>query len=304
MNAVLPDVSLTEVVPGPSSLEWVGMQGIDLPVPLDEPRYRGKLHARADVQVDLLALNVKSIRMSRLYRLLDEQGESAALFPSRLHQLLQAMIDSHRGGDSLNAWLRLRFALLARRPALVGESLVGWKSSPVCHDAALIQGVFMLRLQVTVTYSSTCPCSVALSRHLVEHDFLKAFAGHDHADALVVSDWLCLHATLTTPYSQRSEADIAVDVAGDTLRLGLLALIDRIELAVDSPLRTAVKRADDQACVAFNGQNLTYAEDATRLQAALDDGYACVCIHVRHLESLHVRDAVAWAGRIRSGVIA
>jgi len=305
MNAVLPDVSLTEVVPGLSPLEWVGMQGIDLPVVLDEPGYRRTLHARADVQVDLLAPHVKGIHMSRLYRLLDELGESEALSPGRLYQLLRAMIDSHRDCNSRSARLQLGFDLLARRPALVSESLAGWKSYPVCLDAALIQGVFTLRLQVTVAYSSTCPCSAALARQLVEHGFLGAFAGQNRVDTETVADWLRQHSTLATPHSQRSEAHIVVDVAGDAPTLGLLALIDRVEQALGTPVQTAVKRADEQAFAALNGQNLMFVEDATRrLQAALDDDYANARIHVRHLESLHAHDAVAWAGPLREGVIA
>lgn len=291
MNAVLPDISLTEVAPGLSPLEWVGMQGIDLPVMLDEPGYRRTLHARADVQVDLPAPHVKGIHMSRLYRLLDELGESEALSPGRLHQLLRAMIYSHRDCDSRNARLRIGFDLLVRRPALVSENLAGWKSYPVCLDAALIQGGFTLRLQVTVAYSSTCPCSAALSRQLVEHGFLGAFAGQDRVDASAVATWLRQHATLATPHSQRSEAYIVVDVAGDAPTLGLLALIDRVEQAVGTPVQTAVKRADEQAFAALNGQNLMFVEDAIRrLQVALDDDYTNACIHVRHLESLHAHD--------------
>lgn len=71
MNAVLPDVSRTDKAPRLSPLDWVGMQGIDLPVTIAEPGYRRELHARADVQVDLPLPHVKGIHMSRLYQLLD-----------------------------------------------------------------------------------------------------------------------------------------------------------------------------------------------------------------------------------------
>lgn len=185
----------------------------------------------------------------------------------------------------------------------MSEDLAGWTSYPVCIDAALIQGVFTLRLQVTVAYSSTCPCSAALARQLVEHGFMGAFAGQDRVDTVAVAAWLREHATLATPHSQRSEAHIAVDVAGDAPTLGLLALIDHIEQTVRTPVQTAVKRADEQAFAALNGQNLMFVEDATRrLQVALKDDYANVRIHVQHLESLHPHDAVAWAGPVREGV--
>lgn len=296
MNAVLPDISLTDAAPVLSPLEWVGMRGIDLPVLLDEAGYRRSLHARADVQVDLPAPQVKGIHMSRLYRLLDALGDDQALSPISLQPLLQAMVDSHRDCDSRSARLRLEFALLTRRPALVSEGLAGWKSYPVRLDATLIEGVFRLRLQLTVVYSSTCPCSAALSRQLVEQGFLETFASQPQLDRASVAAWLRQHATLATPHSQRSEALVTLDVADAAPNLGLPGLIDRIEQALGTPVQTAVKRADEQAFAALNGQNLMFVEDAARrIQAALGRQYANLTVQVRHLESLHAHDAVAWA---------
>lgn len=303
MNAVLPDISLTEVAPGLSPLEWVGMQGIDLPITLVEPGYWRELHARADAQVDLPAPYVKGIHMSRLYRLLDGLSGGEALSPGALWQLLQAMVDSHRDCESRSARLRLRFDLLTRRPALVTQELAGWKSYPVCLDATLIHGVFVLRATVTVGYSSTCPCSAALSRQLVEQGFLAAFAGQRQLEPATVAAWLRQHATLATPHSQRSEAQVDVDIAADAPTLGLLHLIDRIEQAVGTPVQTAVKRADEQAFAALNGQNLMFVEDAARrILAALGEGHTNPHVHVRHVESLHPHDAVAWAKPVREGV--
>ena len=54
MNEPLPDVSLTDIAPSLSPLAWVGMQGIDPPITVAESGYQRDLHARADVQVDLL----------------------------------------------------------------------------------------------------------------------------------------------------------------------------------------------------------------------------------------------------------
>lgn len=295
MNASLPDVSLTDIAPQLSPLAWVGMQGIDLPVTVAEPGYRRELHARADAQVDLPAPHVKGIHMSRLYRLLDAQGEGEALSPTSLWRVLQAMIDSHLDCDSRSARVRLFFDLLVRRPALVTQGLSGWKSYPVALDASLVEGVFHCQMQVTVAYSSTCPCSAALSRQMVERGFLEAFAGQRSVDRAQVAAWLRQHATTATPHSQRSEAQVSVDLPSEATELGLLALIDRIEQAVGTPVQTAVKRADEQAFAALNGANLMFVEDAARrIEAALGE-YTCPSVHVRHLESLHPHDAVAWA---------
>jgi len=295
MNAVLPDVSLTDSSPSLRPLAWVGMQGIDLPVTLVEGDYRRELHARADVQVDLPAAQVKGIHMSRLYRLLDTLGQGVPVTPACLRQLLQAMIESHSDCDTRSARLRLSLDLLLRRPALVTRGLSGWKSYPVQLDASLIDGVFRCRTQVTVSYSSTCPCSAALARQKVEQGFLETFGQQTQVDPAQVAAWLQQNATLATPHSQRSEAEVAVDLAVDSGSLGLLALIEQIEQAVGTPVQTAVKRADEQAFAALNGQNLMFVEDAARRIEAQLSHYRQPSVHVRHLESLHPHDAVAWA---------
>lgn len=278
------------------------MQGIDLPVILAEPGYRREVHARGDVQVDLPAAHVKGIHMSRLYRLLDGLSHAESLSPAGLLALLQAMVDSHRDCDSRSARIQLVFDLLIRRPALVTRDLWGWKSYPVRLDASLIDGSFMLRLKVGVGYSSTCPCSAALSRQLIGNSFLDAFGGRQTVDVESMTAWLEKHATLATPHSQRSEAQVEVNVASGASMLGVLELIERVEGALGTPLQTAVKRADEQEFAALNGQNLMFVEDAARrIEAALGD-YACASVHVRHMESLHPHDAVAWAGPANHGV--
>ena len=302
MNAPLPDISLTDAAPGRRPLEWVGMQGIDLPVAVAEPGCRRDVHARADVQVDLPAPHVKGIHMSRLYRLLDGLGDGAVLSPVGLRPVLQAMVDSHRDCDTRRARLRLRFDLLARRAALVTDGLAGWKAYPVRIDATLTDVGFELRAQVTVVYSSTCPCSAALSRHWVEQAFLAAFGRDDRVEPAAVAAWLKRHATAATPHSQRSEAVVSVGLPADGATLGLIDLIDRIEHALGTPVQTAVKRADEQAFAVLNGGNLMFVEDAARrVQAALDGRHANPRVHVRHLESLHPHDAVAWAAPVREG---
>ncbi|KWW36792.1 GTP cyclohydrolase FolE2 [Cupriavidus metallidurans] len=301
MSAALPDVSLTDVSPTFTPLEWVGMQGIDLPIRLVEPGYRRQLHARADLHVDLPAPRVKGIHMSRLYALLDALDDGEGLSPIRIRQLLEAMVDSHRDCETGSARLRLRFDLLVRRSALVTEGIAGWKSYPVRLDASLVGNVFALTGRITAGYSSTCPCSAALARQLVEQGFEKAFAHERRVDVARVLAWLRQHGTLATPHSQRSEAAITVDVAVDLPNLGLLDLVDHIERALGTPVQTAVKRADEQAFAALNGQNLMFVEDAARrIQVALDGRFANPRVHVRHLESLHPHDAVAWAAPLQT----
>jgi len=295
MNAMLPDVSLTERAEDLSALQWVGMQGIDLPLLLVEGEYRRELHAKAAVQVDLPSPEVKGIHMSRLYRLLDEMALEP-LSPNALHQLLLALIESHQDCHSQNARLRLEMDLLLRRPALVSPDISGFKAYPLQIDAALIKQRLALNVQLSVGYSSTCPCSAALSRQLLEQAFLQDFAESPPLNRADMATWLRRRASLATPHSQRSEARVSVAIDAQAEDFGLLRLIKRIEQALGTPLQTAVKRTDEQAFAALNGQNLMFVEDAARrIQAALYKHYHQPKIKVRHLESLHPHDAVAFA---------
>ena len=298
MTAILPDVSLTERSHSLSPLEWVGMQGIDLPVLIEEGDYRRELHAHVDAQVDLPMPHTKGIHMSRLYRLLEGLAEGEPLTPGNLQDVLAAMVASHHDCASRNARVRLEFALLVKRPALVTPQLSGWKSYPVTLEASLHEGRFTLQASVTVGYSSTCPCSAALSRQLIEQAFLAAHRNDTTLTPAQVAEWLIHNATLATPHSQRSEAQVQVELKPAAQNLGLIALIDAIEQALATPVQTAVKRADEQAFAALNGQNLMFVEDAARRLInglAISDGEAYV--HVRHIESLHPHDAVAWGRR-------
>ncbi|MFJ3483321.1 GTP cyclohydrolase FolE2 [Pseudomonas sp. NPDC090202] len=293
MNSPLPDVACSEHSLSLLPLDWVGMQGIDIPLILDEAGAEAPVHARADLQVDLPRAEVKGIHMSRLYTLLDRFAEHQAVTPASLAALLELMVASHADCHSRNARLRLSFALLCKRAALVTQGLSGWKSYPVVIDAHWQDGRLQLQASVEVTYSSTCPCSAALSRQLLEQAFVAHF-GVGPVDSASVAVWLRQHGSHATPHSQRSIAEVRVEVDPQAERVGLLALIDGVEDALGTPVQTAVKRADEQAFARLNGQNLMYVEDAARrIQQHLSGRYPGSSVAVRHLESLHPHDAVA-----------
>ncbi|SDX30738.1 GTP cyclohydrolase I [Pseudomonas syringae] len=294
MNSPLPDVALTEVSSALIALDWVGMQGVEVPLMLGEPGATHPVHAYADLQVDLADPSVKGIHMSRLYRLLDGFAEHQLLTPDSLSALLEAMVESHADCHSSRARITLTFNLLCRRPALITEGLSGWKSYPVRLEAIWQAGRLCLDVSADITYSSTCPCSAALSRQLLEEAFAACFGRQSFVDPMQVADWLRDNASYATPHSQRSVATVQVRVAEQATEMGLMALIDTVEQALGTPVQTAVKRADEQAFARLNGQNLMYVEDAARkIQQALEGRYAASSVSVRHFESLHPHDAAA-----------
>ena len=304
MNPDLPDVASEETSAIRAPLEWVGMSRIDIPLQLDEPGCSETVHAIADLQVNLPAVTVKGIHMSRLYRILNELSRVDSMAPGDLRTLLEQMVESHQDCYTDGARVVLDFSLLARRPALRTPELAGWKSYPIRLEATLDQTWFALRASVQVEYSSTCPCSAALARQLVADGFRGHFSGKSGLTSEEVAAWLQRNATLATPHSQRSEATVCVDVSDSSESFGLMALIDQIEAVLATPVQTAVKRADEQAFAWLNGQNLMYVEDAARrIQGALSGRYDNLRTQVRHLESLHSHDAVASASGDFQGVI-
>ncbi|MQU06388.1 GTP cyclohydrolase FolE2 [Pseudomonas helleri] len=289
MNALtLPDIAsqnARQIVP----LDWVGMCGIALPIVIEGQR----LTATADAGVSLDDGEARGIHMSRLYLAL-EMLESQDLNPLLLKKILQQFLDSH-DDLSICAYLRIHTQMLLKRPALVSP-LSGWKTYPVSIDASLKNGMFHVELKIEVNYSSTCPCSAALARQLIQQQFVNDFANKplEHADVLA---WLgSSQGIVATPHSQRSTAILQALLSSDQRALPIEVIIDEAEAALGTAVQTAVKRADEQAFALANGQNLMFCEDAARrLNVALKTvpGVQGFNLKVVHAESLHSHDAVA-----------
>lgn len=287
MNALtLPDIAAqasSQALP----LDWVGMCGIALPILIDGQR----LSATADAGVSLDDGAARGIHMSRLYLAL-EMLDQQPLTPALLRNVLQRFLDSHEE-LSKNAYLRIHTNLLLKRPALVSP-LAGWKSYPVSIEARLENQMFHVELKIDVTYSSTCPCSAALARQLIQQQFLDDFADKPLQYEAVLT-WLgSANGIVATPHSQRSSAQLQVTLQGE--HLALVDLINDAEAALGTAVQTAVKRADEQAFALANGQNLMFCEDAARrLNLALKRSDAVKAFHLKviHAESLHAHDAVA-----------
>ena len=289
MNALtLPDIAsqnARQIVP----LDWVGMCGIALPIVIEGQR----LTATADAGVSLDDGEARGIHMSRLYLAL-EMLESQDLNPLLLKKVLQQFLDSH-DDLSICAYLRIHTQMLLKRPALVSP-LSGWKTYPVSIDASLKNGMFHVELIIEVNYSSTCPCSAALARQLIQQQFENDFANKplEHAEVLT---WLgSSQGIVATPHSQRSTAILQTLLSNNQRALPIEVIIDEAEAALGTAVQTAVKRADEQAFALANGQNLMFCEDAARrLNVALKavQGVQGFNLKVVHAESLHSHDAVA-----------
>lgn len=294
MSKHMPDVACQPQKNPLGKLNWVGMSGIELPVRIkssgQEPVI---LSSQVQAYVSLDDPLSKGIHMSRLYLLLDQLGSNDSLSPARIEKLLKDFVSSHNG-LSENAFVEFRFDYYERRKSLKSDNS-GWKHYPVTMRGELRGEALSCEISIHVPYSSTCPCSAALSRQLIQEGFEAEFAGKDlnYEDVLA---WLGTPEGISaTPHSQRSIAQIKVKVETHH-ELDLSNLINQIEDALQTPVQSTVKREDEQEFARLNASNLMFCEDASRrLQTKLDtcEEYLDYWIRVNHMESLHPHDAVA-----------
>ncbi len=294
--ARMPDIASHAQVQVAGKLDWVGMNEIELPILLDGPDGRQiQTNARISAFVNLAEPEKRGIHMSRLYLHLDRALAEHSITPAALRHLLRDFLESHED-LSTRAMVRLDFEYLVRRKALVSDNS-GWKQYPISLIASLNGREFAMELAFQVIYSSTCPCSAALARQLIQEQFGRDFGDADTVDAGVVREWLgSEQGILATPHSQRSAADIRLQLAPTFEAFPFVQMIDAIEDALKTPVQAAVKREDEQAFALLNGQNLMFCEDAARrVQTALGDQDRVTDFWARisHFESLHPHNAVA-----------
>ena len=125
-------------------LDWVGMQGIALPLELVGKPLMAKVDAGINLRAEAAG---ERVFMSRLYLALDEltQGE---LTPQRIGRTLQAFLDS-QPEHSDRGKLAIGGELLLSRPALLSPR--GWKAYPLRIEATLTN-TLTLALTVGVPY--------------------------------------------------------------------------------------------------------------------------------------------------------
>ncbi len=304
----MPDIANEDQAQLAGELDWVGMDEIELPVRIETDQ--GEIQqsiARVTAFVNLNKAEVRGIHMSRLYLTLDQAFAEKPLSPTSMREILQNFLASHKD-LSHRALIRVDFDYMIRRQALASDN-AGWKRYPVTLIGILDEHEYSVEMGLEVLYSSTCPCSAALARQLIQEQFEKDFATGEQIDFSAVHAWLGTEqGILATPHSQRSAAELRVRLKPDFEIFPIVELIDSVEAAVKTPVQTAVKREDEQEFARLNGQNLMFCEDAARkLQSALDieSGIMDYWARCSHYESLHPHNAVSVITKgLRGGYIA
>ena len=292
----MPDIANSAQAQTEGTLDRVGMSNIELPLMVQtDDSAPQQVSASAELFVNLGNAQAKGIHMSRLYLQLDQLSTESELTLKTLTTLLEGFIESHHE-LSQQAFVKFSFDYHLRRKSLISEKR-GWKAYPVVIIGQLIDGEFKFELQVNVPYSSTCPCSAALARQLIQDNFAQQYAQQDNIDKQEILQWLgSTQGIVATPHSQRSVVEVKVKLNAANNSFPVIELIDLVEDTLKTPVQAAVKREDEQEFARLNGQNLMFCEDAARQlqyvlhpQIKFDDFW----LRVNHYESLHAHDAVS-----------
>jgi len=294
--SAMPDISREERAQVTGVLHKVGMTDVEVRVLLGmEDGCRMAAPAVADAFVSLDNPEDKGIHMSRLFLALQDTLDKHVLEPATLRMILDEFLRSHAGQSSC-AFVELRFDYMIRRDALLSNH-TGWRNYPVTIGARIHKGMLEFEVSVRILYSSTCPCSAALSRDLTYRAFLARFGESGPLRREEVGAWLQSEAGMPgTPHSQRSIGTVKVRFAEPQAFPGFRSLIEHLESAIQTSVQAAVKREDEQEFARINAQNLMFCEDAARrMRAALEElaGIDDYWVEARHIESLHPHDAVA-----------
>lgn len=276
-------------------LEKVGMKNVEIPILFrNQNNQLTSIPAKCDLFVSLDDPHAKGIHMSRLFLTAQEHLTRNELTYENLTNLLLNIRESHNL-LSYSAFIKVDFDLMIQRAALISNNL-GWRFYPTSIKGNLRKNDIDFDITFRITYSSTCPCSAALSRQLIQEGFLEEFKNKNliHEE---VFNWLGKEESqIATPHGQRSYADITVRFKDYNNPICIINLINMVEATLSTPVQSAVKREDEQEFARLNGSNFMFSEDAARKIKSIFDIEEKIFdykIEVRHLESLHPHDAVA-----------
>ncbi len=292
LKDLLPDVTSNTLSNNSLPLQWVGMEKIAVPMTLElSDDHLQTQEAKADIYVSLDKPFTKGIHMSRLHAILNQLADRTCS-KETLNRFMAEAVTS-QAGISNNAKVNLEFDFLLNKPALLSDES-GYQAYPVAIKGEMKGGECSYDIEITIPYSSTCPCSASLSRQLYAKAIDEQFTA-DTIDKDTLLTWLQSdQGSVATPHSQRSYAYIKMTF-GNNDWPEFSSLIHQFEEVIGTPVQTAVKRVDEQEFARLNATNLMFCEDAARrLKVFLEKTPAVTdyWYKVEHQESLHSHNAV------------
>ena len=280
-----PDVA-RENITGGVPIDFSGIQ--DLRIPVQITKFL-QVQAKVNLFVSLDA-SQRGIHMSRMYQAFHQFCAKEVLSFEGLKQLLLKIVREQKD-TSQSGKIRVSSEWPVERKALISEAS-GWRYYPFFYEVIYKKDDFDFILGGEILYSSTCPCSAALSRQIISTQFDKQFSGKDKIDRAEVSEWLTEPSALAAvPHGQKSCLSFRLLIKSDKKdEFSFLKFVDEMEVSLATPVQTFVKRADEAEFARLNGENLMFCEDAIRRAAQCLNKQSSILDYfaqARHYESLH-----------------
>lgn len=276
----MPDLQNADFVGIP--IDFVGIQGMHLPLKIREKNGDfQEVMAEVTGTVSLDAYN-RGVNLSRILRTLYKSKDD--IFD--INKVEDVLRNYQRDIKTFDAHILMNFKYRIWQDALRsvkedGTPEGGWQYYNVTFDCNLdVSGEFKKIMHVQYLYSSSCPCSTALSEHAA-----------------------LTRGVYGIPHSQRSVAKLSLEF--DNL-IWIEDVIDMCNDALTTEVLVFCKREDEQAFAEKNGAQPKFVEDAIRYLAnTLNKNpdvtdYKVIC---SHLESLHAHQAVAVITKGKTGSI-
>ena len=297
---LLPDIALNQKSTHEGMINRVGMSQIEIPIVVESNGEKFRAPARASAYVSLDRGETKGIHMSRLFSRLQTLAEKE-ISSDLLEEIVKSFQESHQE-MSQSSELSLAFDFMLKRESLLSK-MTGWRHYPVelkvnYENNSDKKQSLSWTLSYQVVYSSTCPCSAALARQLIQEKFNKEFSSKE-LKREEIHEWLAREeAICATPHSQRSVAHVKLVLKEkpENLVSSVQTFIEETEAKLGTPVQSFVKRIDEQEFARLSGENLMFCEDAARRIQNYLVGQSMVSsysIEVEHQESLHPHNAVA-----------
>lgn len=274
----------------------VGVRNVRVPI---KYKRKGETPIKLETKVSMyvnLTEELKGINMSRLsrtlYEYVDADDHVSTDFMSDLLESFQEKLGAK------DAYVKFRFNYPVRKKSLISDNS-GWMYYPVMFEAKLVDGKMTFTMNVSITYSSTCPCSTELSemlyrsREVIRNGEVISIDDLEEADRARYPDGI----VEGTPHAQRSIADVKIRFSKDN-PIWIEDLIETVEERIKTPVQIICKREDEQEFARLNHSNQMFVEDAVRAIGDTVDKLPEVldwAIVVNHFESLHPSEAVAVA---------
>ena len=163
----LPDITSVYRADTPSSLQWVGMEGVAIPLLFGSADTNpAMVNVMADLYVSLSNSAAKGIHMSRLFLKLNQMANKK-LEKEGVDELLKNMIES-QGGISQNAKVNFKFELTLEKSSLSSNE-AGYQAYPDDFEVGS-ESITVININCNLPFLTPAP---ARARRLLLVNYIK-----------------------------------------------------------------------------------------------------------------------------------